>query len=237
MALAKYDKDKSTAQHNKMLEEISKTYSMAQNMSSMMTAYKEDLLAGAAFKNKNDKLGQQDMFKAFFSSELHTAYSFPDTRNTRFQSYCGAAATLLLHLDLYIVFLEQVRNAKTKPSFTNMEANVFHGLQDLATLTKLAVLVLYAEAVCHPYVRRVRTPGTNTIDLGPLHLKVVSHCQSIIDNLDVLLGLDAPSNHEKAILDDLPWEHANVVNCIHSLAQSGCFPHLRGALVASFKGA
>jgi hypothetical protein len=60
---------------------------------------------------------------------------------------------------------------------------VYEGLQDVPTLTELAVLTLYAQAICHPYMWVVRKSGNkqvNMLDLSPLHANVQIHLQKII---------------------------------------------------------
>jgi len=53
-----------------------------------------------------------------------------------------------------------------------MEKNLYNALQDPPTLTELAVLALYGQAVYHPYVSQIRGQNMNMLDLGPLHLEV-----------------------------------------------------------------
>ncbi|OBZ67070.1 hypothetical protein A0H81_13053 [Grifola frondosa] len=71
-------------------------------------AVKTTSLAGAIFHHKDDKKGQQDTLRIFFeaSSTVGAMVRFPDTSNTRYQSHCEAAAELLVHLPLYMEFLE-----------------------------------------------------------------------------------------------------------------------------------
>ena len=83
--------------------------------------------------------------------------AFPDTSNTQYQLHCEAVAVLLLYLPLFIEFLELVWDKKDSGSFNHMESNVYHGLQDIPTLTKLAMLVLYAQSISHPYMWQVRS--------------------------------------------------------------------------------
>ena len=111
-------------------------------------------LAGMIFNNKNDKVGQQDIYRQFFHSRNVEKKKFPDTSNTRYQSHCTAAAELLTTLALYIEFMEWIRDTKEKPGFTNMERNIYLGLQDIPTQTELAVFALYAQAITHPYLRQ-----------------------------------------------------------------------------------
>ena len=68
---------------------------------------------------------------------------------------------------------------------------------DVSTLTELAVLSLYAQAISDPYMREVRGPGTeevNMLDLGPLHQKVQKHMEAIIANLEILLSTHGTYN-------------------------------------------
>jgi hypothetical protein len=81
-------------------------------------------LAGMLFNNKNDKVGQQDMYQQFFSSQGLNKPKFPDTSNTHYQSHCGAAAELITNNNLYFTFMEWIKDSKDKPGFTNMEKNI-----------------------------------------------------------------------------------------------------------------
>ena len=107
-------------------------------------------LAGALFNHKDDKKGQQDTLRIFFESVIGYMICFPDTSNTRYQSHCEAAAVLVVYLPLFLEFLELVRNKKETGTFNHMEQNVYKALRDIATLTELCVLVLYAQAISHP---------------------------------------------------------------------------------------
>jgi hypothetical protein len=193
-------------------------------------------LAGMIFNNKNDKVGQQDMHQLFFLARGIKETKFPDTNNTRYQSHCGAAAVLLTHLKLYIELMEWIRDGKEKPGFTNVEKNVYIGLQDPATQTELAVLALYAQAISHPYMRQVRGPGTeqvNMLDLGPLHFRVQDHIEKIIQ--DPYLLLPPHGSYESGAMDGKPWENPEVMGAIFILSSS--LPYLVPVLVAFFKGA
>ncbi|KAI0708072.1 hypothetical protein C8T65DRAFT_708596 [Cerioporus squamosus] len=189
-------------------------------------AVKLTSLAGALFRHKDDKKGQQDTLRIFFEAAEAVGFSikFPDTSNTRYQSHCEAAAELLVYLPLYREFLEVIRDKKGDRSWTNIEQNVYDGLHDTSTLTELCVLALYSQAVSHPYMRAVRGPdqlSANILNLGPLHERVKAHCRAIIENPDILLG---PSmSHTTGALD--------------VLRMAPDLPHLRGALVAFFTGA
>jgi hypothetical protein len=86
------------------------------------------------------------------------------------------------------------RDGKERPEFTNVEKNIYEGLQDVPTQTELAVLALYAQAISHPYMREVRGPGTehvNMLNLGPLHFKIRKHLEKLIENPDLLISQQA----------------------------------------------
>ena len=193
-------------------------------------------LAGALFNHKDDKKGQQDTVRIFFESVIGYMIRFPDTSNTRYQSHCEAAAVLLVYLPLFVEFLELVRDKKETGTFNHMEQNVYKALHDIPTLTELCVLVLYAQAISHPYMRQVRGPGqetTNILTLGPLHEKVKAHIRQIIENPDLLLAPDA--SYESGALDGKVWERPEAFYAVQAMLST--LPHIRGALIAFFKGA
>ena len=195
-------------------------------------------LAGALFRHKDEKKGQQDTFRIFFEAAEAVGFTvkFPDTSNTRYQSHCDAAAELLVYLPLYQEFLEVIRDKKESRSWTNLEQNVYSGLHDDLTLTDLCVLALYSQAISHPYMRAVRGPdqlSANILDQGPLHERVKLHCRRIIDNPDLLLSPN--TSYATGTLDGQPWDCPEVIYTILRMAPS--LPHLQGALVAFFTGA
>ncbi|PCH34814.1 hypothetical protein WOLCODRAFT_19599 [Wolfiporia cocos MD-104 SS10] len=195
-------------------------------------------LGGAIFRHRDDKKGQQDSLQIFFeaSSAVGAMVHFPDTSNTRYQSHCAAAEELLVHLPLYIQFLEAVHDKKDNHTFNHMEANLFKALHDIPTLTELAVLALYSQAICHPYLREVQGPDqehTNFLDLGPLHNRVKSHCHNIAMNPLILLAPDA--SYSMGALDGNPWQRPEVIYTIHRLQPQ--LLHLSEVLTEFCKGA
>ena len=55
-----------------------------------------------------------------------------------------------------------------------MESNLWKALHDPPTLSELAILGLYGEAVFYPYVKAIRSKSEsgemqNMLDLGPLY--------------------------------------------------------------------
>ncbi|RXW25130.1 hypothetical protein EST38_g727 [Candolleomyces aberdarensis] len=199
---------------------------------------KTTALAGTLFNNKDDKKGYHDTHLNHLTAKygLKASHRFPDTSNVRFNTYAEGAGELLKYLDFYLEFLDLVKWRKSRPGWTNIELNLNNALHDTPTLTELAVMVLYAQAITHPYLRMVRGPGTeqtNVLDLGPLHLQVRNHCQAVIDDPDLLISDDAM--FEIATLDGKPWEDLDAVVAVRKL--QGSLTHLPQALVAFFKGA
>ncbi len=108
------------------------------------------------FNNKDDKKGQGDQHIFFFESQTGKRYKrFPDTSNIGFGSHALAACELLVNLNGYIKFLQFVRDTKQSPAWTNIKVNVYNALQDIPTLTEIAVFVLYSQSVTHPYMCHV----------------------------------------------------------------------------------
>jgi hypothetical protein len=193
-------------------------------------------LLGALLNHKDDKKGQQDSTIIFFEYELGFTVRFPDTSNTRYQSYSDGAAETIVHLPIYIQFLEFVRNKKETRTWTNMERNIWTALHDIPTITELCVLTLYGQAVTHPYMRKVRgsqREHSNLLDLGPLHEKVKDHCRLLIRNPELLYGPEV--SYEKASMDGKLWDRPEAIYAVQALANG--LPHLRGALIAFLEGA
>ncbi|KAF8149017.1 hypothetical protein BJ912DRAFT_833748, partial [Pholiota molesta] len=185
----------------------------------------------------DDKKGQGDSHVYHFS-ELEGAKKFrrfPDTSNTRFNSHADAASELLTHLEDYLRFLLLIKDKKKAGTWTNIELNVYRALQDIPTLTELATMALYAQAVTHPYLRSVRGPGTenvNILDLKDFHVGVKQFVQEIIDEPERLTSPNA--SYETATLDRKPWQNADAVSAIQKL--SAKLPHLTVICAEFFKG-
>lgn len=198
-------------------------------------AIRATTIAGFIFNHKDDKKGQQDTFRFWFLSK-GIPLNFPDTSNTRYGSHCEAAAVLIQYLKLFLEFLDFVRDKKDKRIFTHMEANLKKALECPFTLTEFSVLTLYSQAITHPYMRRIRGPGTenlNMLEAGPLHKDVQKHIEKVIENPNLLLSKD--TTYETGSMDGKEWERPGAVKAV--LEMSPSLPHLKDALVAFFKGA
>ena len=192
-------------------------------------------IAGAIFNHKDDKKGQQDTFRWWFK-QSGIPINFPNTSSNRYGSYCAAAAVLLQYRDKFLTFLEFVHDKKDHRVFTNMERNLFNALQCKPTLTELATLALYAQAITHPYMCYIHGSNgmtANMLDLGPLHLEVEQHIDKVIANPDLLVS--ANSTYVTGAMDGKEWETPNAVAAILKLAPE--LPHLSDLVVEFFTGA
>ena len=198
---------------------------------------KATTLAGFIFKDKDSKKGQQNMHQYWFEHKTNIKWKpFPDVANARFQSHCNAAAELILHLEKYVQFLEWVRDRKEKRRFSHIEGNLYKALNDSATITELVVLALYAQVITHPYMKQVRRPEgeeVNMLDLGPLHEKLKEHLQTIIANPDLLLAIDA--SYTTGAFDGREWQNPDILKATADLSTT--LPYLKPVLVAFFAGA
>jgi hypothetical protein len=187
------------------------------------------------FNHKDKKKGHQDTVTIFFKGKTGYTFRFPDTSNIRYGSHCDAAIELIISLDLWIEFLELIRDKKNAGTFNHMEQNIYKGLLDIPTLTELCVLVLYSQSISVPYVKAIHSPDgkQNVLDVGPLHDRVKVHCDAIIENSDLLLAADA--SYESGSLDGKPWERSDAFYAVKALMPR--LPHLREATVAFFTGA
>ena len=64
-------------------------------------AIKTVQIAGAILNHKDDKKGHHDFFRDWWRKHVGIPFTFPDTSNNHFQSYCYAAAALLLYLKFF----------------------------------------------------------------------------------------------------------------------------------------
>jgi hypothetical protein len=55
-------------------------------------------LAGALFNHKDDKKGHHNIFCFWWQENIGSKFTFPDTSNTCFGSYCNGATAILAHL-------------------------------------------------------------------------------------------------------------------------------------------
>ncbi|KAJ6593489.1 hypothetical protein B0H19DRAFT_1090568 [Mycena capillaripes] len=164
-------------------------------------------LFGALVNHKDDKKGLHDVYENYFRRIIGPGVRFPDTSNTRYQSYGHGAARIITHLDKHREFMTFVKDHKTKRTLNHLEQNIMKGLNCSKTIAQMIVVVLFCMAVMHPYARQVRGPGTeklNMLNLGPLHDSVKVHLRKLIQDPDILFSASAES-YKLATLDGQIW--------------------------------
>ncbi|KAF8290388.1 hypothetical protein DL93DRAFT_2146671 [Clavulina sp. PMI_390] len=175
-------------------------------------AHKIITLAGLLFNHRDNKHGEGDAVRFWFEEILGFLFMFPD----------------------WIEYLELVRDRKIRPGLNHMEDNVYKGLHDEPTLTEMAAMALYAQAISKPYMGMIRgsCKSTNMLDMAAEHKRLIAHIEKLIANPDLLIGSKVSA--ETASFDGR-WPEAGIVDAVTKLAHR--LPQLRGAVVACFKGA
>lgn len=164
-------------------------------------------LFGALVNHKDDKKGLHDVYENYFRPTIGAGVRFPDTSNTRYQSFGRGAARLITYLEQHRRFMDFVKDSKSKRALNHLEQNVVKGINCPKTVSQMVALVLFCMAVMHPYALHVRGPGTeklNILDLGPFHLSVKVHMKKLINDVSILTSPSADS-YKSATLDGQPW--------------------------------
>jgi hypothetical protein len=187
-------------------------------------------------KHKDPKKGHQNHFRAFCLCAISEEVDFPDTSNTQYQSHAKAATEIIHHLQLYLDFLRDVGDGKEKRGMNHMEMNIFKGLTDTATLTELAVLCLYCQAISIPFSESIRNPSLesqNALDLAPFYDQIITYLGDLIKNPDLLLGPNI--SPEVSSFNSQPWKNPEAVNVVRN--NQHLYPHLKPLLTAFSSGA
>jgi hypothetical protein len=100
-------------------------------------------------------------------------------------------------------------------------------------------MAIFSECVYHPYLEHARAGdrklATNMLDEAPWHQHLKEFLQSVIQDPDIILGERA--TYEMATLDGKRFHDPNVMGSILRPATISTAPHLRGCVVAFFRGA
>ncbi|KAJ3747077.1 hypothetical protein DFH05DRAFT_1457516 [Lentinula detonsa] len=187
-------------------------------------------LAGALFRHKDRKRGQQDTLRFFFDFKKGFIISFPDTSNTRFQSHAEACAVIITYIDLFIEFLMYVQLNKAAGKLNHLEQNLRVGLKDIATRHEICVITLYWLAISIPYMREIRGPYAkedNMLMLWGLHQRVIHHIDTLIEYPEYLIGPDA--SEVKGSLNGQVWERPQAFYAVQSYMIQ--LPHLQDLLI------
>lgn len=192
------------------------------------------MLGGLICRNKDKKKGQQDTYNWYMEEKVGMHVAYPDVSNTRYGSHGEAAATLIVHRDHFISFMEFVRDAKDKPCLTNIEKNFLNSLKDKPTLTELCILAMYNINVSRPFMQHVRLHD-NLLELGPFFQKKINFLKAIATDPTRWLGQDV--SHTLGTLDGRERDAwgSLVMKSIYALIPD--LPDLKCTLVAFLGGA
>ena len=86
----------------------SNTITPAQEQAFKNTAHrgmKTTQLAGAHFNHKDDKKGHHNISHFWWRENVGSEFTFPDTSNTCFGSYCDGATAILAHFSQFTAYL------------------------------------------------------------------------------------------------------------------------------------
>jgi hypothetical protein len=225
--------DKGSAAQRARINQLAKGGAVAHNSIMAMVMH-----------HKDDKKGQQDVFKNAFLHSFGFVKTFPEVQTARFGSNLQCSVEKVVNRDFYIKFMQELGDSKAKLSpakstLTNLEENVKMGLECLSTLTEDWVAAMYCESVDLEYLARVRG-GTdvdgnpeNLLDLGPLHTQLLDYIKNIADNPDA--ALKAWSEGMPNTFLNRPIKNPEVYRAMMSLAPQ--LPHLPAMIQAFFRGA
>ncbi|KAJ7620634.1 hypothetical protein DFH06DRAFT_1105910 [Mycena polygramma] len=200
-------------------------------------AIKVTSLAGAIFRHKDRKRGQQDTLRYFWDHETGLNICFPDTSNTRFQSHAGGCEVVVVNMDLFLQFLVYVKDNKISRTLNHMEMNVQTGFLCWYTRHELVVVALMNQNHDTHYLLAIRgrmRAEDNLLKLGPLHEKVKAHLRRIIANPKLITAPNCTP--ETATLDGKPWPKPDVVYAALACISRWNLTHIDALVVAFAKG-
>ncbi|KAJ7660879.1 hypothetical protein DFH06DRAFT_1326133 [Mycena polygramma] len=184
------------------------------------------------------KRGQQDTLRYFWDYETGLNICFPDTSNTRFQSFAGGCEVVVVNMELLLQFLVYVRENKGSRTLNHMELNVERGFGCWYTRHEFVVIPLLNQNVEVPYMLEIHGPlraHDNLLKLGPLHKKVKEHLARIMANPKLITGVDCAC--ETASLNGRMWEKPEVVYAALNRISEWKLEHVDALVVAYCKGA
>ncbi|KAJ7094953.1 hypothetical protein C8R44DRAFT_951203, partial [Mycena epipterygia] len=201
-------------------------------------AIKVARLAGAIFRHKDRKRGQQDTLRYFWDHETGFNICFPDTSNTRFQSHAAACEIIVVNMELILQFLVYVKENKISRSLNNMELNVEKGLNCRWTRHEFVVIALANQNWDVPYMEEIRGPlhtEDNLLKLGDLHRRYKSHLEKVINDPKLITGPE--TTYKTATLNGRLWQKPEVVYAaLHRISEWDLI-YVDELLVAYCKGA
>jgi hypothetical protein len=193
-------------------------------------------IAAACLNHSDDDRGEHNTWRWWMEEKTGTLTTFPDASNSRYRSLCDGAIILLLYRDETREYLTEMRLHKGSQQFVNIQKNIFEALDDPPTLTELAVLAGYAQAISRPFMAYVREHvNDNALLMGPTYERVKAHARAIADDPSLLFG-DKASARTGSLFQTSSWDTPEVMYKICALKQQGLLPNLEPLFVAFMRG-
>jgi hypothetical protein len=194
-------------------------------------------LAAAILNHSDDDRGEHDTWWWWMERKTGQIIMFPDASNSRYGSFGDSAIILLLFRVEIRKYLVEMRAHKTSQTFVNIQKNLYELLDDLPTLTKLAVMALYTQAISRPLMAYVRSHiNDNSLLMGPIYECVKSHAQAIADAPDLVLSSNA-SPKTGSVFGTEVWDMLEIMYGIQALRQQEKLPNLEPLFIAFARGA
>lgn len=197
-------------------------------------------IAGAVCNHRDGETGHQDRHRSYMPVrvkkmllyDIDDDLRYPDVSNTRYNSNEHGAAELVKFAPLYDEWLLDVGDAKTQPGLNHTEQTFLNGLRDKPTFTELIAMAVYGCLISWPYMKYVRTPGLNLLDLEDYHTSIVVLCRKLSTTPSLILD-DTPA--ASLTLDGAPFLDPHLMMEVRMIAPE--FPDLPDALAETFAGA
>jgi hypothetical protein len=194
-------------------------------------------LAAAILNHSDDDRGEHDTWRWWMERKTGRIITFTDASNSRYGSFGDGAIILLLFRVEVREYLVEMRAHKTSQTFVNIQKNVYELLDDLPTLTGLAVMALYTQAISHPFMAHVRLHiNDNSLLMGPIYERVKAHAQAIADAPDLVLSSKALPKTGSVFGTEV-WDASEIMYVIQALRQQDNLPNLEPLFIAFVRGA
>ena len=192
-------------------------------------------IGGLVFNHTDSKKGYREMHRTWMKDRLGTSSPI-HTATSRFGSNGEAASEFVVHRDIYLEFLEILRDAKDSMSWTNIEQNVYKGLQDQGTFTELCAMSIFMESFFHPAFKMLRSAEAglrgNALEQGQFYECAEEYLGSVVVNPDIVLS---DTVAREATFFGQPWNRLDAVIAVRKAAPK--LPHLRRCVSKMFEGA
>lgn len=115
---------------------------------------------------------------------------------------------------MYIKFLKIIKDAKDSMSWTNIEKNVYKGLHNPATVTKLCAMSIFMESFYHLAFRTLRSREAglrgNALEQGPFYDCITEFLGTVAQQPKLILN----DTYRVATFDGKDWNCKEAVDVV-----------------------